>query len=170
LLALHWLGPKSLVSLDAHENLHLSDVRTNKELEMMSLSDVGLVYGSAQFKGLATGGNVSPALALAGTSACYSSVISSGSQLYVLGGRSLHVISARAWSDRISHLSQLQRWEEAIDLAIDGYRAAGDRYRRKIVARDRILQLMDDYMLATSRCPELNLEAVMRCLIEINET
>ncbi|XP_065093057.1 vacuolar protein sorting-associated protein 8 homolog [Ochlerotatus camptorhynchus] len=169
LLALHWLGPKTIACLDTMEMLHLSDVRTNKELESIDLSNVGLMYNSAQFKGLATGGNVSPALALAGGSACYNTVISQGSQLYLLAGKSLHGVSARAWSDRISYLTSMQRWEEAIELAVDGYRAAAGRHRRLAVAKERILRMFDEYLNATRKTPELCLEAMVACLIEINE-
>lgn len=169
LLALHWLGPKTVACLDTMEMLHLSDVRTNKELESIDLSNVGLMYNSAQFKGLATGGNVSPALALAGGSACYNTVVSQGSQLYLLAGKSLHGVSARAWSDRISYLTSMQRWEEAIELAVDGYRAAAGRHRRLKVAKERILRMFDEYLNATRKTPELCLEAMVACLIEIGE-
>lgn len=74
LLAMKWLGSKHIVTCDRSEVLHLIDVRSNKELEQYDMGRVGMVYNSAQFKGLATGGNVSPALALAGTFACYNSV------------------------------------------------------------------------------------------------
>ncbi|XP_001659262.2 vacuolar protein sorting-associated protein 8 homolog [Aedes aegypti] len=169
LLALHWLGPKTIACLDTMEMLHLSDVRTNKELETIDLSNVGLMYNSAQFKGLATGGNVSPALALAGGSACYNTVVSQGSQLYLLAGKSLHGVSARAWSDRISYLTSMQRWEEAIELAVEGFRAAAGRHRRLAVAKERILRMFDEYLNATRKTPELCLEAMVACLIEINE-
>lgn len=89
------MGPKTIACLDTKEMLHLNDVRTNKELECIDIGSVGLVYSSAQFKAFATGGNVSPALALAGTYACYNTVISRGSQLYMLGGRSLHSVNVR---------------------------------------------------------------------------
>ncbi|XP_058066857.1 vacuolar protein sorting-associated protein 8 homolog [Anopheles bellator] len=169
LLAIHWLGPKSIACLDTKEVLHLSDVRTNRELELIDLSNVGLMYNSAQFKGLATGGNVSPALALAGAAACYNTVVSQGNQLYLLGGKSLHAISARAWSDRISYLCSMQRWDEAIELAIEGYRAAAGRQRRLVSSKERILRMYDEYLSATKKTPELCLEAIVACLIEIGE-
>ncbi|XP_055528729.1 vacuolar protein sorting-associated protein 8 homolog [Wyeomyia smithii] len=169
MLALHWLGPKTIACLDTAEVLHLLDVRTNKELESIDLSNVGLMYNSAQFKALATGGNVSPALALAGGSACYNTVVSHGSQLYLLAGKSLHGVSARAWSDRISYLTSMQRWDEAIELAVDGYRAARGRHRRLVAAKERILRMFDEYLTATRRTPEICLEAMVACLIEINE-
>ncbi|XP_040174300.1 vacuolar protein sorting-associated protein 8 homolog [Anopheles arabiensis] len=169
LLAIHWLGPKSIACLDTKEVLHLSDVRTNRELEVIDLSNVGLMYNSAQFKGLATGGNVSPALALAGAAACYNTVVSQGNQLYLLGGKSLHGISARAWSDRISYLTSMQRWDEAIELAIEGYRAAAGRHRRLVSSKDRILRMYEEYLSVTKKTPELCLEAIVGCLIEIQE-
>uniref|UniRef100_A0AAG5CXF6 RING-type domain-containing protein n=1 Tax=Anopheles atroparvus TaxID=41427 RepID=A0AAG5CXF6_ANOAO len=169
LLTIHWLGPKSIACLDTKEILHLSDVRTNRELEVIDLSNVGLMYNSAQFKGLATGGNVSPALALAGGAACYNTVVSQGNQLYFLGGKSLHAISIRAWSDRISYLASMQRWDEAIELAIEGFRAAGGRHRRLVSSKERILKMYEEYLNATKKQPEFCLEKIISCLIEINE-
>lgn len=169
LLAVHWLGPKTVATIDTSEMLRLTDVRTTKELECIDVAGAGLVYGSAHFKGFATGGNVSPALALAGSHACYNSIVSKGSQLYILGARSLHSVNVRSWSDRISHLVQNQRWCEACSLAIDGYRNAGDRPRRKQIAKDRVIQLVEEYLVASAGCPELCLGSIMSCLIEIGE-
>lgn len=163
------MGPKTIACLDTKEMLHLNDVRTNKELECIDIGSVGLVYSSAQFKAFATGGNVSPALALAGTYACYNTVVSKGSQLYMLGGRSLHSVNVRSWSDRITHLSCNQQWADACTLAVDGYKAAGDRIHRKQMAKARTLQLVEEYIEATSRSPELCLDSIINCLIEIQE-
>jgi hypothetical protein len=55
ILALHWLGPKTIACIDTTETLHLVDVRTNQELENVDISRFGIVYSSALFKGLATG-------------------------------------------------------------------------------------------------------------------
>lgn len=166
---MHWLGPKSLACLDTTEVLHLNDVRTNKELECIDLAGAGLVYGSAQFKGFATGGNVSPAMALAGTYACYNTVIAKGTQLYILGARSLHSVTVRAWNDRISYLITNQRWIEACSLAIEGYRVAGERPHRKQMAKESILRLVEEYLAATTRTPELCLDSVINCIVEIEE-
>lgn len=167
ILAVHWLGPKTIVTIDADEMMHLTDVRTTKELECIDVASAGLVYGSAQFKGYATGGNVSPALALAGTHACYSSVVSVGTQLYILGARSLHSINVRSWSDRLTYLAQNHKWNEACQLAIEGYRSAEERPRRAQIVKDRILRMIDEYLAATERCPDLCLGSIMECLIQI---
>lgn len=62
LLSLHWLNTRTLATVDTMEQLHLLDVRTQEELEVLDLADVRLVYGTSHFKGLATGGNVSKAM------------------------------------------------------------------------------------------------------------
>ena len=81
----------------------------------------------------------------------------------------LHGISARAWSDRISYLTSMQRWDEAIELAIEGYRAAAGRHRRLVSSKDRILRMYEEYLSVTKKTPELCLEAIVGCLIEIQE-
>jgi hypothetical protein len=171
LLSLHWLGPKNIACIERDtEMLHLIDVRTSRELETTDLSSFGITYSSAQFKGIATGSNVSPAMALAGTYACYSTIVSNdlNSTLYVLGKRSLHGINARSWSDRLSYLTARKHWGEAFDLAIDGYRSTLDKPRRLAMTKERILLLFDDYLNGTARCPDLCLDNAIRCLIEID--
>lgn len=173
LLALHWLGPKNIACIErGTEMLHLIDVRTSRELESADASSFGIVYSSAQFKGIATGGNVSPALALAGTYACYSTIVANdmNGTLYILGKRSLHGINARNWSDRLSYLTAKQNWAEAFELAVDGYKNTLEKPRRHGFAQDRVLQLLDEYLNATIRSPEVCLENVIRCLIETNQT
>ena len=172
LLALHWIGPKNIACVERNsETIHLIDVRTSRELESIDASNFGIVYSSAQFKGIATGGNVSPALALAGTFACYSTIVVNdfNGTLYILGKRSLHGINARSWSDRLSHLTTKQNWNEAFELAIEGYKNTQDKPRRHLITKDRILQLFNDYLNATTRCPELCLESVIACLIEVQQ-
>ncbi|CRL04854.1 CLUMA_CG017907, isoform A [Clunio marinus] len=173
LLALHWLGPKNIACVERNsETLHLIDVRTSRELETIDASNFGIVYSSAQFKGIATGGNVSPALALAGTFACYSTIVANdlNGTLYILGKRSLHGINARNWSERLSYLTAKQNWTEAFELAIDGYKSSSEKPKRHGVSKDRIIHLFEDYLNATTRSPELCLESAIKCLIEVDKT
>jgi len=44
------------------------------------------------------------AMALAGERACYNTVVVFGSQLLLLGTKSLHVICIRTWTERLQHL------------------------------------------------------------------
>jgi len=43
-------------------------------------------------------------MALAGERACYNTVIVFGTQLLLLGTKSLHVICMRTWTERLQHL------------------------------------------------------------------
>ncbi|PVD38848.1 hypothetical protein C0Q70_01472 [Pomacea canaliculata] len=62
ILSFVWMNARTLVILDKSEKLHVIDVRSEEELEVIDVSDVQLVYSSSCFKSLATGGNVSQAL------------------------------------------------------------------------------------------------------------
>lgn len=79
------------------------------------------------------------------------------------------MVSVRPWSDRISHLSANGKWTEAVNLAIEGYRGAKNRPMRQEMAKNRILQLMEEYVAATNKTPENCLDSVMACLVEIKE-
>lgn len=115
--ALHWLGTRHLALLDTSENLHLIEVRTQRELEVLELANAGLVYSSAHFKALAVGGGVSEAFALAGERACYNSLSSRAAQLLVLGTKAVHLVKLRTWPERLIYLSEQGRWAEALNLA-----------------------------------------------------
>lgn len=43
-------------------------------------------------------------MALAGERACYNTVVVFGTQLLLLGTKSLHAICIRTWTERIQHL------------------------------------------------------------------
>ena len=81
LLNFGWLNTRCMALLDSTETFHLYDVRNRENLESIELVDVQLVYGSPFFKGLATGGNVSAAMAAAGEKATYESFLTFTNQL-----------------------------------------------------------------------------------------
>ena len=85
-----WLNTRCLAILDTTEGFHLQDVRNQEDLESLDLSEVGLVYGSSFFKGLATGGNVSRAMTVAGERATYGSFMTFTNQLLLLGKQANH--------------------------------------------------------------------------------
>lgn len=157
-ICLQWLNSMTIVAMDTTEKIHVIDVSSWEELEAIDLSDMQLVYSTSFFKGLATGGNVSPALVSdvtsrhpvaitvvfitkmfplmtsgvqlassllsawngrricvivdfqwllficvvsfqshAGDHACYYSMTSYRSQLFILGHKSVHVFTVRTW-------------------------------------------------------------------------
>lgn len=157
---LRWLNPRSLVVLDAHEKLHLLDVRAQDNLETLDMSRVGISYASSHFKGLSTGGNVSKAMALAGERACYNTVVVFGTQLLLLGTKSLHVICMRTWTERLQHLIMQKRYPEALALGLSFYQdkgkavigLRGSKQRRKQVARDKVCEVLVQYMDELNQC------------------
>lgn len=64
-----------------------------------------------------------------------------------------------------------QRWQEACDLALDGYRTTLDKPKRSHLAKERVLMLFKEYIAASSsHVPDYCLSAIMKCLITIGET
>lgn len=120
--AFTWLNSRTLATLDTAENLHVLDVRSQEELEVLDMSDVQLVYGTSHFRGHATGGNVSQAMAAAAERACYHSAVAGGAQLLLLGVQSVHVVSLRPWQERLSLLWARGLRAEALRLARALYR------------------------------------------------
>lgn len=169
LLSLHWMGPKLIAYVDDSENIRLLDLLTYREIDSLDLSSIKLVYSSASFKGLATGGNVSEALSKVAPYACYNSITCYESNLFMLSSSDLYVISARTWIERVNYLSKEKLWFNALRIALDGYRNA-QHHSKKIFARNKILELLNGFLDAESKQSEKNLEFVINCLIEIKET
>jgi hypothetical protein len=119
-----WLNAKTLAILDHTEKLHIVDIRSNEELQVMTnLAEcVQLVFNSCFFKSLATGGYVSKALAYAGESACYQTFQSYLGQLFMLGSRSIILFSLQNWSARIDDFVNESKLELALDLALNMYK------------------------------------------------
>lgn len=116
-----WLNSRTLAALDTSEDLHILDVRSQEELEALDIADVQMVYGTSHFKGHATGGNVSKAMAAAGERACYHSVAGYGSQVLFLGVKSIHVLTLRTWLERIDYLCKQNLYPDALALAYSFY-------------------------------------------------
>ncbi|CAN7990373.1 unnamed protein product [Ixodes hexagonus] len=116
-----WLNSRTLAALDTSEDLHILDVRSQEELETLDMADVQMVYGTSHFKGHATGGNVSKAMATAGERACYHSVAGFGSQVLFLGVKSIHVLTLRTWLERIDFLCKQNLYPDALALAYSFY-------------------------------------------------
>ncbi|GAB1606858.1 vacuolar protein sorting-associated protein 8 homolog isoform X3 [Argonauta hians] len=164
LLSITWMNPRTLVTLDTTEKIHVIDVKSEEELEIVDIADVQLVYGSSHFKSLATGGNVSEALAFAGEQACYQSVVSHGGQLFLLGTESVTVFTLRSWMERIEVLVKQNKYRSALCLSLsfyDGRAKAvvgliGSSKKRKSIVKDLMLNLLFEFvdLSMTQFCPE----------------
>ncbi|RMX42196.1 hypothetical protein pdam_00017314 [Pocillopora damicornis] len=121
LTALHWLNPQVIATVDALERVHVIDVRSMEELEVLDLSSVQLVYSSSYFKSLSTGGNVSKALVAASEHSCYQTVVVFNGQQLLLGVKSVHVLTLRNWRDRIEVFVKQNNFLDALELALSFY-------------------------------------------------
>ncbi|XP_071103447.1 vacuolar protein sorting-associated protein 8 homolog [Haliotis cracherodii] len=164
LLSVKWMNPRTIVTLDTSEKLHVIDVRSEEELEVIDISEVQLVYGTSYFKSLATGGNVSQALAYAGEQACYQSITSHGGQLFLQGTRNVHVFTLRTWKERLEVLVKQNKYQEALALALSFYEGkakavvglTGPQKQRKDIIAHLMLDLLFNYvdLSMTRLCPE----------------
>ncbi|KAM9454212.1 vacuolar protein sorting-associated protein 8 homolog [Clarias gariepinus] len=163
LISLTWLNPRTLVLLDSGEKLHVVDRPSQEELETLDMAEVQLVYNSSHFKSLATGGNVSQALALVGEKACYQSVCSHGGQIIYLGTKSVHVLNLRNWRERVDHLLKQEKFTEALSLAWSFHEGTakavlglfGDPAKWKGVVADKMVEILFQYVeRSLKKCPE----------------
>ncbi|XP_008587001.1 PREDICTED: vacuolar protein sorting-associated protein 8 homolog, partial [Galeopterus variegatus] len=158
-----WINSRTVVLLDSVEKLHVIDRQTQEELEIVEISEVQLVYNSSHFKSLATGGNVSQALALVGEKACYQSISSYGGQIFYLGTKSVYVMILRSWRERVDHLLKQDCLTEALALAWSFHEGkakavvglSGDASKRKAVVADRMVEILFHYAdRALKKCPD----------------
>jgi len=144
----------------------LSDQRSEEQLECLSLSHCQLIYNTIFFKSLATGGNVSSALAQAGQNACYQTLISHQGCVFLLGIHDVYEIRLRDWSERIDYFIENDRnqYEQALELAYSmlAGKAKGltglpiDPVKRSQCISDRMVSLLHSYLkLALNyECPQ----------------
>ncbi|XP_063162929.1 vacuolar protein sorting-associated protein 8 homolog [Candoia aspera] len=158
-----WINSHTIVLLDSVEKLHVIDRHTQEELETVEISEVQLVYNSSHFKSLATGGNVSQALALVGEKACYQSISNCGGQIFYLGTKSVHVLTLRTWRERIDHLLKQECLNEALALSWSFHEGkakavvglSGDEQKRKAVTADRMVEILIHCADRTmKKCPD----------------
>ncbi|XP_054940214.1 vacuolar protein sorting-associated protein 8 homolog isoform X1 [Physeter macrocephalus] len=158
-----WINSRTIVLLDSVEKLHVIDRQTQEELETVEISEVQLVYNSSHFKSLATGGNVSQALALVGEKACYQSISIYGGQIFYLGTKSVYVMMLRSWRERVDHLLKQDCLTEALALAWSFHEGkakavvglSGDASKRKAVVADRMVEILFHYAdRALKKCPD----------------
>uniref|UniRef100_A0A4W3IW36 VPS8 subunit of CORVET complex n=1 Tax=Callorhinchus milii TaxID=7868 RepID=A0A4W3IW36_CALMI len=163
LINLTWINSRTLALLDSAEKLHVVDRHSQEELEMVDMAEVQLVYNSSHFKSLATGGNVSQALALVGEKACYQSVGSYGAQIIYLGTKVNHHTSLLAFQERMDCLLKQERFTEVLALAWSFHEGKakavvglfGDQSKRQGVIADRMVEILIQFAdRALRKCPD----------------
>uniref|UniRef100_A0A8C5ERG8 RING-type domain-containing protein n=1 Tax=Gouania willdenowi TaxID=441366 RepID=A0A8C5ERG8_GOUWI len=155
IISLSWINSRTLVLVDSHEKLQVVDRPSQEVLETLDLEQVQLVYSSRHFKSLATGGNVSQALALVGEKACYQSVSAYGGQIIYLG--------TKVCCFRIDCFLKQEHFVEALSLAWSVHEGSakavvglfGDPLKRKAVVSDKMLEILFQFAEHTlKKCPE----------------
>ncbi|TRY92741.1 hypothetical protein DNTS_024828 [Danionella cerebrum] len=163
LISLSWINSRTLVVMDSREKLHVLDRPSQEELETMDMAELQLVYNSSHFKSLATGGNVSQALALVGEKTCYQSVCGYAGQIMYLGTKSVHIMTLRNWRERVDHLLKQEKIIEALSLAWSFHEGTAkavlglftDPPKRKAVVADKMVEMLLQYAdRSIKKCPE----------------
>ncbi|KAL1021743.1 hypothetical protein UPYG_G00017420 [Umbra pygmaea] len=163
IISLSWINSRTLVLMDSREKLRVVDRPSQEELQSVDMAEVQLVYNSSHFKSLATGGNVSQALALVGEKACYQSVCSYAGQIVLLGTKSAHIMTLRNWRERVDWLLKQERFVEALSLAWSFHEGTakavvglfGDPAKRKSVVADKMVEILFQYVeRSLKKCPE----------------
>ena len=171
ILSLSWLNTRLLGLLSQDEHFHLLDVRSGDQLETCDLGDVRMVYQSQFFKSLATGGNVSPAMSMAGEMAVYGSVTSFTHQMLLLGAASLHVLVIRSWAERLEHLIKNDKVIAAMRLGCELYEdparalvgLRGTRERKQSLISLKLVGILKKF-LSTSMTTQFPVEGGMGTL------
>ncbi|CAL8258565.1 unnamed protein product [Lota lota] len=163
IISLSWISSRTLVLVDSQEQLQVVDRPSQEVLDQLDLEQVQLVYHSRHFKSLATGGNVSEALALVGEKACYESVCSYAGQILYLGTKSAHIMTLRNWRERVDFLLRQERFGEALALAWSFHEGTakavvglyGDPVKRKGVVADKMVEILILFVeRSLKRCPD----------------
>lgn len=163
LISLSWINSRTLVLMDSTEKLRVVDRPSQEELETVDMAELQLVYNSSHFKSLATGGNVSQALALVGEKTCYQSVCSYAGQIMYLGTKSVHIMTLRNWRERVDHLLKQEKFMEALSLAWSFHEGTAkavlglfaDPAKRKGVVADKMVEILLQYVdRSLKKCPE----------------
>ncbi|XP_056587442.1 vacuolar protein sorting-associated protein 8 homolog [Triplophysa dalaica] len=162
-ISLSWINSHTLVLMDSREKLRVVDRPSQEELEVVDMTELQLVYNSSNFKSLATGGNVSQALALVGERACFQSVSSYSGQVIYLGTKSVHIMILRNWRERVDHLLKQEKCIEALSLAWSFHEGTAkavlglyeDPAKRKCVVADKMVEILLQYVNhSLKKCPE----------------
>ena len=167
-----WLNSRTMVTIDEFEKMHVLDVRSEEEIEVIEVDKIQMVYASALFKSIDNGTNVSPAMSTGAKRACYHSVCvsntslsnNSSSNLLILGISSIHMFSIRSWTERIDLLINENKFSEALALTLSFYEStakaviglSGKKTEKRKFVSQKMVEVLNKYVDSglTSLCPE----------------
>ncbi|XP_054168163.1 vacuolar protein sorting-associated protein 8 homolog [Oppia nitens] len=127
--AVIWLNPRTIAAINESNEMYVMDVKSQEILDIIDINNIKMVYGSAHFKSLENGQNVSPQMFAAARRACQHSIVlfnvgisgTSSANLLILGLESIHMFSIRNWSDRVDVLVEENKFIKSLDLCLEFY-------------------------------------------------
>ncbi|XP_053206764.1 vacuolar protein sorting-associated protein 8 homolog [Panonychus citri] len=164
LINMFWFTSKIIATLDKYFRLHVIDIKSGNEISNIDISPVDLTFSTQFFTGFHIDGQVSGAMAAAGTQACYNSTIVTSSnsslshisvnQLLLLGRELMVMYSLRPWDSRIDWFISEENYSQALNLSLSIYKGEaesiigliGSRNERKSTIADKIISLIDEYL------------------------
>ena len=160
--SLDWLNSRTIVTIDISEKLHVLDVRSEEELEAISIDKVQMVYSSAIFKALDNELDVSRAMSAGAKRACYYSTCISSStllnnvsaNLLILGVNSVHLFAIRNWAERIDNLIKDKCFIEAMALTFSIYEnnakavigLTGKKSEKRNIVAQKMAEVINSYI------------------------
>lgn len=157
-----WLNSRTMVTIDEFERMHVLDVRSEEEIEIIEIDKIQMVYASALFKSIDNGTNVSPAMSVGAKRACYHSVCvsnttlsnSNSSNLLILGLSSVHLFAIRSWTERIDLLLKDNRFVEALGLTHSFYTNTakaviglnGKKSEKRKIISQKMIEVLNKYV------------------------
>ncbi|XP_061095890.1 vacuolar protein sorting-associated protein 8 homolog isoform X1 [Conger conger] len=186
-----WLRPRTLLLVDAAEQIHAVDRDSGEQLQELELESMALVSTSAPYPTNQASEENTTAKPREYKKLTYQSVCAHGGQVTLLGTKSVQRVTLKTWEERLDCLVELGRYMEALALAWKFFdRSAkavvglpGDIQMRKEKVANKMTKLLLAYVeLSLRRCPEQGKLQVMEehfqktiplcvtCCIKFNKT
>uniref|UniRef100_A0A915PZI9 Vacuolar protein sorting-associated protein 8 central domain-containing protein n=1 Tax=Setaria digitata TaxID=48799 RepID=A0A915PZI9_9BILA len=144
IINLKWIEPFYFLVVDASEKIHMVDT-VQGDIAVEDIHNVQLVYATADFKGLSTGGNVSAALNYLADNICYQSVCRFENVIFLLGQSSMYMVSV---SDQVAQLESLIDRGQVVPAIL----FALDIIMGRVINKTKVVNLRH---LVSSRIPNL---------------
>ncbi|CAI4228447.1 unnamed protein product [Auanema sp. JU1783] len=99
-VAVQWFSPNAILLVDSTGKTSVIDSSRGAVLKAQS-DNLELIFNTADYKGLSTGGNVSAALHCLAETVCYQTFCRSDSSVYILTSNGLYTINALTENDQV---------------------------------------------------------------------
>ncbi|CAD5219646.1 unnamed protein product [Bursaphelenchus okinawaensis] len=135
-----WMDLNSIVVVTVDEKVSLIDAQRGTVTATSEIEAVELVYNLAEFKGLYTGGNVSPAFQYLAPNVCYQSAKRYSSSLYLLGSTAIYRCDLMTERQQLDRFLARKDVVSAVLYAMD----VTNTVRRSNFANNNMFKFIDD--------------------------